>query len=82
MQINIIQEFVYPEGVAYKVGGPNSYQYALLEIHYDNQNSTSGETVWTVLSCMTIFVNLVIYTVRCSWQLWNDILLQQNWWKH
>lgn len=45
MQINIIQEFVYPEGVAYKVGGPNSYQYALLEIHYDNQNSTSGETV-------------------------------------
>ena len=37
-----MQGFVYPEGVAYKIGGPGYYRYALLEIHYDNPNFIQG----------------------------------------
>ena len=37
-----LQGFSYPEGVAYKTGGPGSFQYALLEIHYDNPNLAQG----------------------------------------
>ena len=37
-----LQGFSYPKGVAYKTGGPGSFQYVLLEIHYDNPNLAQG----------------------------------------
>ena len=41
----IIQEFIFPENVAYPLGGSGleSQQYALMEMHYDNPDMVEGE---------------------------------------
>ena len=38
------QEFTFPDGVAYLVGGPGreEQQYALMEMHYDNPDMVEG----------------------------------------
>ena len=36
------QDFFYPEGVAYKVKEGSTLQYAVLEIHYDNEKKLSS----------------------------------------
>ena len=34
---------MYPEDVAYPIGGEGNPQYVILEMHYDNPNTDSGE---------------------------------------
>lgn len=36
------QDFVYPTGVAYAVGGTGQEHFAVIEIHYDNPGMVSG----------------------------------------
>ena len=38
----MLQEFVYPEDVAYPIGGEGNPQYVILEMHYDNPAEISG----------------------------------------
>ena len=38
----VLQDFIYPENVAYPIGGPGSARYLVMEMHYDNPNMTSG----------------------------------------
>ncbi len=39
----LLQDFIFPNGVAYPIGGQaSSVEYILLEIHYDNPDLTSG----------------------------------------
>ena len=37
-----LQDFVYPENVAYPVGGPGNARFLVMEIHYDNPDMQSG----------------------------------------
>ena len=46
----ILQDFVYPENVAYPVGGPGNARFLVMEIHYDNPDSHSGMLGDTVLN--------------------------------
>ena len=39
----LLQDFVYPEGVALPLGGAGNSEYVVLEIHYDNPNLVAGE---------------------------------------
>ena len=34
---------MYPNDVAYPIGGEGKSEYVILEIHYDNPNEDSGE---------------------------------------
>ena len=36
------QDFVYPEGISYPVGGSGQERFVLIEVHYDNPNSMAG----------------------------------------
>lgn len=38
-----MQEFVYPQEVAYPVGGEGNPNIIVLEMHYDNPNRDSGQ---------------------------------------
>ena len=38
----VMQEFVYPQDVAYPIGGRGNPQYVILEMHYDNPNEDTG----------------------------------------
>ena len=38
-----MQEFVYPQDVAYPIGGEGNLNIIVLEIHYDNPNGDSGQ---------------------------------------
>ena len=40
----VLQEFIYPENVAYPVGGPGNPRYVVIEMHYDNPNQNSGNS--------------------------------------
>ena len=35
---------MYPENVAYPIGGERGDKYVLIEIHYDNPNMESGNS--------------------------------------
>ena len=37
-----MQDFIYPENVAFPIGGPDDKQYAVIQIHYNNPNEDSG----------------------------------------
>ena len=37
-----MQDFIYPENVAFPIGGPDDKQYAVIQIHYNNPNENSG----------------------------------------
>ena len=41
----VLQDFIYPENVAYPIGGPGNPQFLVMEIHYDNPNMRSGMLV-------------------------------------
>ena len=41
----VLQDFIYPENVAYPIGGPGNARFLVMEIHYDNPNLTSGMLV-------------------------------------
>ena len=38
-----VQDFVYPENVAYPVGGPGSLTTAIIQMHYDNPGLNASE---------------------------------------
>ena len=40
-----IKDFVYPDNVAYPIGGPGNAQYVVMEMHYDNPTLDMGELV-------------------------------------
>ena len=37
-----MQDFVYPEDVAFPIGGPLTPEYMVIEMHYDNPNFDAG----------------------------------------
>ena len=37
------QDFIFPQEVAYPIGGEENAQYAILEMHYDNPAGISGQ---------------------------------------
>jgi len=41
----VLQDFIYPENVAYPIGGPGNPQFLVMEIHYDNPDMRSGMLV-------------------------------------
>ena len=38
-----VQEFIYPQDVAYPIGGEGTPRYVVLEVHYNNPAEVSGE---------------------------------------
>ena len=38
----LLQDFVYPENVAYPIGGPGNARFLVMEMHYDNPDMNSG----------------------------------------
>ena len=40
----MLQEFVYPEGVALPIGGVGTEQIFIIQMHYDNPNNIAGKT--------------------------------------
>ena len=43
-ELHYLQDFIYPENVAYPLGGPDTPRYVVIEIHYDNPMQHSGES--------------------------------------
>lgn len=43
MLITWLQDFVYPDGVAFPVGGVGNSEYLVLEMHYDNPGLVPGD---------------------------------------
>ena len=41
----VLQDFIYPENVAYPIGGPGNPRFLVMEIHYDNPDMRSGMLV-------------------------------------
>ena len=41
----ILQDFIYPDNVAYPLGGAGSPRFVVVEMHYDNPNLQSGKNV-------------------------------------
>lgn len=38
-----LQDFIYPDNVAYPLGGAGSPRFVVVEMHYDNPNLQSGK---------------------------------------
>ncbi len=38
-----LQEFIYPEGISFPIGGTGQQQYIIMEMHYDNPNNVAGK---------------------------------------
>ena len=38
----LLQDFVYPENVAYPIGGPGSARFLVMSLHYNNPELQSG----------------------------------------
>ena len=38
----LLQDFIYPENVAYPIGGPGTARFLVMEMHYDNPDMRSG----------------------------------------
>ena len=43
--ITYSQDFIYPDNVGFPIGGPDSNQYAVIELHYNNPEEASGVCV-------------------------------------
>ena len=43
MSLYKTQDFVYPNGIAYPVGGIGQEQFVVLQLHYDNPNNDVGK---------------------------------------
>lgn len=37
------QDFIYPQNVAYPIGGANGRQFLVMQVHYDNPIRNSSE---------------------------------------
>jgi hypothetical protein len=38
-----LQDFIYPQEVAYPIGGPGSQRYLVMQVHYDNPMRRSSQ---------------------------------------
>ena len=38
-----LQDIIYPEDVAYPIGGPGNAQHVVIEMHYDNPDRDDGK---------------------------------------
>ena len=48
----IMQDFVYPNNVAFPFGGEGQPQYILIELHYDNPGLASGMKALCSMLCL------------------------------
>ena len=62
---------MYPEDVAYAIGGEGNAQYIILEMHYDNPNLDSGEHQ-CLFKC-TVDNSHFAPTFRCCRQLRHEV---------
>ncbi len=72
-----IQEFYYPTGVAYPIGGGGP-RYIVMEVHYDNPQMRSG-TFYFVNNYNIISILLLLQRLsfpnRYCWQLWDGVFV-------
>ena len=54
--LNTMQDFYFPDGVALPIGGMSSSEYIVLEMHYDNPNLHSGQCESIVILLASIKV--------------------------
>ena len=52
VHVLLLQDFVFPEDVAYPIGGAGNSRYLLLELHYDNPNLISGDVILPLASSL------------------------------
>ena len=43
------QDFIYPENVAFPIGGPGASRYLVIEMHYNNPDTVSGKESISIL---------------------------------
>ena len=46
VECSLLQDFIYPENVAYPIGGPGAARFLVMEMHYDNPNGQRGTYTW------------------------------------
>lgn len=58
-----MQEFIYPEKVAYPVGGTGQQQFSMIEMHYDNPDMTEGNFIIGHMSITAvIFSHCILFS--------------------
>ena len=60
-----MQDFSYPEDVAFPIGGPGTPEYMVIEMHYDNPNFDAGIYVHnyafiSIHSCVSFILVYII----------------------
>ena len=82
-----LQDFVYPENVAYPMGGPGSARFLVVEMHYNNPQLRGGNSSQFSFVCLQSplrrqgipCLNLGSWTFyRCDWQFWYSVFLHQH----
>ena len=58
--IFVLQDFVYPNNVAYPIGGPDSHRFMVMQVHYDNPMMNSGNQF---MNTLTVFSP--VYLTKC-----------------
>ena len=53
----VLQDFIYPENVAYPIGGPGSARFLVMEMHYDNPDLRSGTLGQSVFALYCVPAN-------------------------
>jgi len=53
----LLQDFVYPENVAYPIGGPGGARFVVVEMHYDNPDLQSGMCLTVCVALINIYQN-------------------------
>ena len=47
---------MYPENVAYPIGGERNDRYLLIEMHYDNPGRETGNACTYIAAILTIYI--------------------------
>lgn len=71
----LLQDFIYPEGVAYPIGGIGQDQFVVIEIHYDNPQNTPGITLPNAYTKTMKTNNNKTTPYRGDGQFWDEIFL-------
>jgi len=66
-------DFVYPENVAYPIGGPGSARFLVVQLHYNNPELQSGMFL-TVCVAHNYVYYLPVLTRQCS-EVWDWLLV-------
>ena len=45
----LVKDFIYPNGIAFPIGGRSDEQYVVMEMHYNNPSLTSGQYLWSLM---------------------------------